>query len=52
MANLTANYTGAGRKGLWARFKNYLAENSQMVFAAVTAMNDNPGYAYTILGDK
>ncbi len=52
MANLTVNYTGTGKKGLWVRFKNYLAENSQMVFAAVTAMNDNPGYAYTILGDK
>ncbi len=45
------NYTNVNKKGLWPRFKNYLAENQQIITTGMAIMNGTSYYVYSkVLG--
>lgn len=54
MATLTAkttmhsatSYTDMNKKGLWTRFRNYLAENQQTIIAGLALLNGTSYYTY------
>ncbi len=50
--NSTVNYTDMSKKGLWMRFKNYLAENQQIIIAGMAMMNGYSNYACSRLLNK
>ena len=48
-AKTTMSYTNTHKEGLWTRFKNYLAENQEIITAGMAVTNGTSFYTYSRL---